>query len=46
MFRKAYDKIADEFSTMSKVKFEVIHGHAAKRWITETKIADRIRLYE
>ena len=37
MFRKVYDKIADEFSTMSKVKFEVIHSENNKNEMMEYK---------
>lgn len=37
MFRKAYDKIADEFSLMSKVKFEVVHSENNKNEMVEYK---------
>ena len=37
MFREAYDKVADDFSPMSKVKFQVIHSENNKNEMMEYK---------
>ena len=36
MFREAYDKVADDFSPMSKVKFQVIHSENNKNEINDS----------